>query len=801
MHHPVRNSLFIPAGAVVLLSALAAAPAAAQGWSADVLDPTTVGAAQTGAVTPATGLPAAAGQPQNVGLFPMAGAASPPAEAMAQRYVFVRNGQTPAEWPATARGRIALVKLVDPALPATPFALVANNAAVAGAVAVLFISGTTNPTALAAPIPGATILPADGERLVDLIDGTTDAVDPPSGAVSSFPIRINPFVAETGTPAPVPATLTAGAFHGTRVAGGTTPDFPGNPNTVVPFDGPALASAIFPVGREAAEPTLGVNRQGTGFYAAATFDTVGGALPRTLVMRSRDGGRSWQSVTPPLPGPLQSEPPVNGDPMVYVEEDTGRVFSLDTYDADCMWLLMSDDEGQTWKRNPVVCDVTPAVTDHQTIVAGPPPAGSGVLGVLFPEIVYTCYNTVASTNCLRSVDGGQTFTKAGFAFLGVEPENDGPGPHEGIPGLCGGLTAHLRTDRGGRLFLPAGRCGWPGISISEDGGLTWQQVVVNRDIPLPGTEHENTTAIDAADNLYMTWWDENDRLPYLTTSRDHGRTWSAPLMIAPPGVEEVNFPTLDAGDAGRIVVHFPGTVVGDRDDGQRPWNLYQVVAIDALAPDPLFVFTVANEPAEPIHRGPCGPGRCAGMFDFLDIVVPPAGVPAAADGFWATGVDTCNAACEQFGGAAGGMDGIVVRQLAGPSLRARPLLVDDADPGIAYQGDWELAAAAGASGGTYHRIAGVSDDDQGSPPRARLVFDGGAVTVLYGTSSSGGAADVLIDGVPAGTLSFAGTSDEPRFGRAATFGGLGAGWHEVVVEQRVEIGYLDAFRTSPAAGQ
>jgi hypothetical protein len=656
------------ASLVVLLADLLSWPVTGQGWSVDVLDPSTIDRDSTGAVVPASALSPAEGQPQNLGLFPMDGTPAPPEGSLAQHYVFVRNGETLADWPAEAQGRIALVKVIDPVLPSTTFAQIANNAALAGAVAVIFISSTENPTAVAGTIPGANIRPADGELLVDLIVATTDAADPPNGTISEFPIRINPLFAPSGPPLPVPPTIANGAYHGTRVPSGVTPDFDGNPNTLAPYGGPMLRTATFPVGREAAEPTLGVNKNGTGFYAASTFDGVAStpvvSAPRTVVMRSRDGGRTWEGISPPLPDPLQSEPPVNGDPMIYVEEDTGRVFSLDTYDADCMWLIFSDDEGETWNRNPVVCDAG-GVTDHQTIFAGAPPAGVEGLNLLFPEVLYIAYNTVALTPCMRSFDGGLTWTRAGAPYLGVETDHPGV-----LLSVCGGLTSHLRTDSAGRVFLPAGRCGHPRISISEDAGLNWERVFVNTDIPTAADEHETTSAVDGADNLYMTWWDENDRLPYLSLSRDHGRTWSAPLMIAPPGVQEVNFPTIDAGDEGRIVIHFPGTVVADRTDAQRPWNLYEIVSTNALEDEPLFVFTTANDPAKPVHRGNCGPGRCAGMFDFLDVVVPPAEVPLSARGFWAAGVDTCDTACEQFGSAAGGMDGIVVRQVAGPALRA-----------------------------------------------------------------------------------------------------------------------------------
>ncbi len=325
-------------------------------------------------------------------------------------------------------------------------------------------------------------------------------------------------------------------------------------------------------------------------------------------------------------------------------------------------------------------------------------------------------------------------------------------------------------------------------------------------MPLPGVagtpdgdnEHENTTAVDAADNLFMTWWDHNDHLPYLAISQDHGYTWSEPLMVAPPGVEEVNFPTIDAGDPGRIVIHFPGTVVGNRDDETRPWNTYTVVSTNALDENPLFVFAVANDPALPIHRGDCT-GRCAGMFDFLDVLVPPREAPAQSQGFWAAAVDTCDANCEQCATAADGMDGLVVRQLAGPALHAQPIRVEDTDPAIEYRGGWHRREDAAASGGTYHRRVGPKNGG-GANPTVRLVFEGDAISYLYATASGGGTADVFIDGAFAQTVSYAGGGAQPAFGSVVTFDGLGEGSHEIRIEYRSGIAFLDAFEIAPASG-
>lgn len=184
---------------------------------------------------------------------------------------------------------------------------------------------------------------------------------------------------------------------------------------------------------------------------------------------------------------------------------------------------------------------------------------------------------------------------------------------------------------------------------------------------IPIASNDPAVASDTAGNLYYVWWDQKHHLPYLSISRDHGATWSTPLMIAPPGVFEVNFPTITAGDPGKIAITFPGTTVNDQQDSTRPWNSYVVISTNALDPDPLFLSNVANDPNDPVHRGDCL-GRCAGMFDFLDIQVSPAdGTP------WATAVDTCTGACVTNPNAApDSMRGIAIQAPGVPILTVPP---------------------------------------------------------------------------------------------------------------------------------
>src|SRR5207247_385697 len=141
-----------------------------------------------------------------------------------------------------------------------------------------------------------------------------------------------------------------------------------------------------------------------------------------------------------------------------------------------------------------------------------------------------CSSQNSATSCGRSLDGGATFTPtASFPY----PTDSG----------CGGAGGHIITDPQGRLYVPTGRCGYPAIAISDDAGDSWTRVAVSK---MDAYSSQTSVASDAAGNLFYTWYDATNRLPYLSHSTDHGRTWSTPLMIAPPGVRQVNWTTIVA---------------------------------------------------------------------------------------------------------------------------------------------------------------------------------------------------------------------------------------------------------------
>lgn len=396
------------------------------------------------------------------------------------------------------------------------------------------------------------------------------------------------------------------------------------------------------------EPTLGVTSDGTLFMSAENGGTdVGGVPPGvdyTSVIRSTDDGRTWEDVTARL-GTV-STPPESRDPYLHVDRDTDRVFDVDMQkngDVEdlleevvdqpynrprCNWIQWSDDGGESWDRNPLGCGQPPFL-DHPTLFTGPPRERTTVG---YDNVVYLCANRWTDAMCATSLDGGRSFGPFRTALPGHNEEGD----------ACNASHGHGTTGPGGRAYLAKRHCEHPMVGVTEDDGLTWQTSIVTDAVEVRPDAHDVEVATDAAGNVYALWVSPQD-LPYLAVSTDHARTWSEPVMIAPPEVRTAVFPKIAAGDTGRVALAYYGTsneTAIDEMGDDTTWTAYLATIPNATAPEPLVLTAPLHPPDDPIARGPCDDdNRCDGVGDFIDVVIGGDGRP------WTSMVDVCHDDC------------------------------------------------------------------------------------------------------------------------------------------------------------
>lgn len=405
----------------------------------------------------------------------------------------------------------------------------------------------------------------------------------------------------TSEPAAPASLLLAGAPIAHRAAG------------EIPLPGPVASVESRTLEHSGGEPTLGVTSDGAIFLVA--FEKV---------LRSTDGGQTWDVVSTTLSSPTTL------DPFLFVDPTTDRVYSDQLY-LGCSWLSWTDDQGASWTTNPAACGIP--VNDHQKLAAGKP---RGLPTVGYPNVLYYAYNALAGSRVAISLDGGLTWPLTSQSVFPID-------------GACnGGLHGNIIADAEGILYIPKRHCDGFMLAKSDDGGLTWSRQVVGKDVGGSPCRKNADLATDRQGNVYGVWPGKDNRL-YMSTSQDKGETWlDASIRASPPGVNTTTMPAVVAGDAGRVAMVYYGT----NETGKGPdelsknatWHVYVTYSLDALSADPTFVTVQAT--SDPVQIGAIStnsecraPSGSRNLLDFLDAQLDPQGRLVFAH------TDGCTGAC------------------------------------------------------------------------------------------------------------------------------------------------------------
>ncbi|MGH9457855.1 MAG: sialidase family protein [Thermoanaerobaculia bacterium] len=120
----------------------------------------------------------------------------------------------------------------------------------------------------------------------------------------------------------------------------------------------------------------------------------------------------------------------------------------------------------------------------------------------------------------------------------------------------------------------------------------------------------------------------------------------------------------------------------------------------------------------------------------------------------------------------------------------------DDDASIAYSAGWHSVNAPGASDGRFATHFGSASSHSATFEFEVASGTTGNLTYHFATSTSGGSAEVFVDGVSHGLVSFAGAAGsrrDPVFGSSLSFDGLAAGRHTFELRDMSGVVYIDGF--------
>ncbi len=359
----------------------------------------------------------------------------------------------------------------------------------------------------------------------------------------------------TATLAPEPTAATGTARYKSGKFGFSSPLLlPGPPDLVFSVQGIEPRVVTDPLGN---------------IYAAA----IQGVPAGTDAWKSMDAGKSWTYLGQPDGAQAAAAVGARGAGAGGGDEDLAVSSSGNVY-VTSLWLgsstsASSFNGGSTWVVNPLQSD-TPLV-DRQWIAAHGDKEEYMTTKQLGADL-----NGTVSLIVVKSFDGGITwpqFTQVTTPTIGVQPGDQG---NIEVDPQTGYVYNVFFDASGQKLYLARSTNG----GVSFDLNLVYANTVSMVNV-FP------SLAIDSAGNLYVAYSDSH--AAYLTTSTDHGSTWTPPVRVSNGSdAKSVIGPWVVAGAPGQVNVTFWGTPALSNNDMTAQWKAVFVQSTNALKSIPTF---------------------------------------------------------------------------------------------------------------------------------------------------------------------------------------------------------------------
>lgn len=325
--------------------------------------------------------------------------------------------------------------------------------------------------------------------------------------------------------------------------------------------GPVITNPLHPTGGITFAPSVIIDPQRTEGEPLNHVDKFGNlwesgpwgaSTLQSFIHKSIDNGDSYNIVSPI--GLRPDAPPGGGDTDV-VTDDQGFVYFVDLEGLAELGVAVSNDDGNTWRKNPT--GIPSAGVDRQWFAMDNGPTTGTMDNTVF----------IAVRQLTPLAGGLQVFSTPGST---------------GSTDLVGGLVYQNAADT--TFIAPDAVCGQPRfepvhrnlylvcnrapnievirghVDPSQRSGIHFDRLTVpGRPGGTPSGNDFPALTVDVAGNLYAVWIDGINRNVYLSSSPNQGTTWTTPLQVNGDPANTNQFPWAVAGSAGIVDVVFLGT--------------------------------------------------------------------------------------------------------------------------------------------------------------------------------------------------------------------------------------------------
>lgn len=315
-------------------------------------------------------------------------------------------------------------------------------------------------------------------------------------------------------------------------------------------------------------PALAVTKAGT---VLASYDGRPSAQdapgPNSVLQRrSSDNGATWAPQETVRAG--KATRPIEGysDPSYVIDRETGSIFNFHVQSFDAGFVASvpgvdpknrkvlhaevsrSDDDGRTWTHRTITPDITPDPSTRSRFAA----SGQGI------QLKY-------GPHAGRLLQQFTIINSAGaFQAVSIYSDDHGSTWKSGTPvgtGMDENKTVELSD---GRVMLnsrDSGRSGYRKVAYSTDGGITYGEVTIDRELPDPANNASIIRAFPDAPQgsaaakvlLFSNASSQKDRTQgIIRASYDDGQTWPTHRVFAPGEMAYSTLATLPNGHIGLL---------------------------------------------------------------------------------------------------------------------------------------------------------------------------------------------------------------------------------------------------------